>query len=360
MRERAMSKTEVHKTHISFMSMCFCAVGILALCSGCTSERGELFAPLAEPLVWPGAPEEPRIKFVGVISTEEDLKKEVPWSEGLLRFFFGREETGVMLGPYDMCVDDRQRLFVADMAGANIHIFGLDDRKYHQFSEMAGGETLAGPISIELVGDRLYVADSVLRKICVFDLEGNFIFSFGEDALERPSSIAYQAEGKRIYVSDTAGHTIKIFTKDGKLTGSIGSRGSLPGQFNYPTHLWIDESGKIYISDTLNYRVQIFSKEGVFVKFFGSQGDRPGNFAHPSGISTDNYGNIYVVDRQYENVQIFDPNGRVLMALGQEGSGFGEFWLPGGIFIDDTNRIFIADSFNKRVQIFELIDGGTP
>ncbi len=355
-----MSKIEGYKMHISFMSLCFCAVIISALCGGCTSERGELFEPLAEPLVWPGEPEEPRIKFIGTLSTEEDLKKEVPWSEGLLRFFFGREDTGVMVGPYDICVDAHQRLFVADMAGANIHIFDLANRKYHQFSETSDGEKLASPVSIELVGDRLYVADSMLRKIFVFDMEGNFIFAFGEDVLKRPSSIAYQRQGQKIYIADTTGHSIKIFTKDGKLIDSIGSRGSLPGQFNYPTHLWIDRTGKIYVSDTLNYRVQIFSKEGAFLKLFGSQGDRPGNFAHPSGISTDNYGNIYVVDRQYENVQIFDPDGSVLMALGQEGGGFGEFWLPGGIFIDDTNRIFIADSFNKRVQIFKLIDGGTP
>lgn len=346
------------KTYIQISAAILASV--LVLTAGCATERGQLFDTLAEPIVWPGPPEKPRIKFVGTISTEEDMKKEVPWTEGLLRFFFGREDTGVLLGPYDVCVDDHQRIFVADMAGANIHIFGMADRSYRQFSKMSDGEHLAGPVSIELIGDRIYVADSLLQKICVFDMEGKFIFAFGEDVLERPSSIAYQSETQKLYVADTAGHSIKIFTKDGKFIDTIGSRGASAGQFNYPTHLWIDASGSIYVSDTLNYRVQVFSKDGVFSRFFGSQGDRPGNFAHPSGIATDNYGNMYVVDRQYENVQIFDPNGVILMAIGQEGSGVGEFWLPGGIFIDDMNRIFVADSFNKRIQIFKLIDGDTP
>ena len=355
-----MSKTEDHKSHFLYMSLCLCAVGMSALLGGCTSERGELFEPLAEPIVWPGEPEEPRIKFIGVISTEEDLKKEVPWAEGFLRFFFGREDTGVLLGPYDVCVDDRQRMFVADMAGSNIHVFDLAKREYRQFSGISNDDRLISPVSLELVDGKVYVVDSILHKVCVFDTEGEFLFCFGADALQRPTSIAYMAETERFYVTDTPAHTIKIFTKDGKQIDTIGSRGVENAQFNYPTHISIDTSGNIYVSDTLNYRVQIFTKHGAFLRSFGDQGDRPGNFAHPSGISTDNYGNIYVVDRQFENIQIFDSNGQILMAIGGEGGGFGEFWLPGGIFIDDANRMYVADSFNKRIQIFELIDGGTP
>ena len=330
---------------------------LLLLCVGCGSPRGELFVPLEEPLVWPGPPERPRIRYVGVLSTEADLKKEVSWSQGFGELIFGKKKTGILIGPYGVVIDQDDRLFVADASSGLIDMFDLSTREYKQFASLSGDEKLQMPVALTLVGGNIYVVDSVLHKVCVFDKDGGFVFSFGAEQLQRPSGIAYWPTGEKIYVADTAGHRINIFSKDGKFSGKIGSRGLNAGLFNFPTHLWVDKEGKLYVSDTLNYRIQIFDSDGKFLRMFGQHGDRPGYFAHPSGIATDSLGNIYVTDRQFENVQIFDGNGRILMAFGEEGGELGEFWLPGGIYIDGRNRIYIADSFNKRIQIFEFLEG---
>jgi DNA-binding beta-propeller fold protein YncE len=328
------------------------------VCTGCGSPRGELFAPLEYALVWPGPPEKGRIKYVGSLSTEADLKREVSWSESLGELIFGKKDIGVLLGPYAVAVDEKDRLFVADAPSGLIHVFDLNTREYEQFSSLANNETLLMPVALARVDNYLYVVDSMLHKICVFGRRGNFVFSFGQDRLERPSGIAYwQAKGL-IYVSDSASHTISVFDKKGEFETTIGSRGPLAGEFNFPTHLWLDDSGLLYVSDTLNYRIQIFSSDGTFLRMFGRHGDRPGNFAHPCGVATDSLGNIYVTDRQFENIQIFDSDGRILMAFGEEGSGLGQFWLPAGVLIDTRNRIYVADSFNKRIQVFELLEQG--
>lgn len=350
----------LHKLCFRYLPGILFVLIALMFCGSCSQQRGPLFEPLNEALVWPGAPEKPRIKFVGVLSTEEDLKREVSWAEGFTRLIFGREHTGVLLGPYDVCTDIQQNLFIADTGGGNIHRFDLASRKYFQFSAISADQKLISPVSLVKTEGRIYVADSILQKICVFDIHGNYKFCFGEGSLERPTSIAYSQVTEMLYVADAGAHKIMMFTRDGKFVESIGSRGVEAGTFNYPTHVWIDKAGTLYVSDTLNYRVQIFSSDGDFVRKFGFQGDRPGNFAHPSGVATDSYGNIYVVDRQFENIQIFDANGRILMALGSEGSDFGQFWLPGGIFIDEADRIYVADSYNKRIQIFDLLKGEKP
>jgi DNA-binding beta-propeller fold protein YncE len=326
--------------------------------TGCARQQGELFPALAEPLSWPEPPEQARIAYVGAISTEADLKRGVSWVEGLGQVLFGREEIGILVDPYAVAVDDDERLFVADGAGGVIHSFDLVTREYAQFSAIESGGLLQMPVAITFVEGSLYVVDSLLHKVCVFDRNGRFLFSFGSEELERPSGIAFSRVTERLYVVDTGRHVVTAYDKRGVYLSEIGSRGTSAGQFNFPTHAWIGSGGRLHVSDTLNYRVQVFDGTENFLYQFGSQGDRPGNFAHPCGVATDTFGHIYVADRQFENIQIFDSYGRILMALGEEGTAPGEFWLPAGMFIDGRNRIYVADSFNKRVQIFELINTG--
>lgn len=338
------------------VELCGLGLAIAFLLGGCGKPQGELFPPLDAPLVWPKPPEKPRIKYVGMVSTEKDLKRGLSWAQSFRELIFGKKEMGVLISPYAVAFDEDEKLLIADSAGGVIHIFDLASRKYAQFSTIGGEDRLNMPVALTLTESNIYVADSVLHKICVFDRAGNFEFSFGADVLKRPSGISYGNANEKIYVADTAGHAIYIFQKDGAPVRMIGSRGSGPGEFNFPTHLWAGKDGNLYVSDTLNYRVQVFSGDGEFLRTFGEQGDGPGYFAHPCGIVTDSLGHIYVIDRQFENIQIFDNEGRILMALGEEGGGLGEFWLPGGMYIDDDDRIYVADSFNKRVQIFELME----
>ena len=61
-----------------------------------------------------------------------------------------------------------------------------------------------------LVGNRLFVADSELSKVYVFNSRGLFDFSSGEGLLTRLVGIAYNGVARKIYVSDTAGHTSYI------------------------------------------------------------------------------------------------------------------------------------------------------
>jgi len=334
-----------------------CGLGFILLSfAGCSRPTGEIFPALDKPVVWPGPPERGRVRFVGTISTEESLRREVSWMQGLGELIFGREKVGVLRGPSAVALGPNERLYIADAPGRVVHMFSLTNRKYQQFSSLGTDKTLMMPVALTIVDKRLYVVDSVLHEVCIFDSKGKFGSSFGSEQLIRPSGIAYCPERDKLFVSDAGGHVIQVFDKSGELLQTIGSRGVEPGQFNFPTHLCVDESGKLYVSDTLNYRVQVFSPEENSWKTFGGHGDRPGYFAHPAGIATDSFGHIYVTDRQFENIQIFDHEGKILLAIGHEGAGLGEFWLPAGIFIDDRNRIYVADSFNKRVQVFELLE----
>lgn len=341
----------------AFWLLPICAVVI----SGCSSQpRGDLFLQTGPPLVWPESSETPWLKYVGSLSTEKDLKKERSWLEGFGDAIFGEKKAGTLLNPYSVVVDEEERIFIGDTAGNVVHLMNLETRDYKQIAKISKKEKLAMPVGLALSDKALYVADSVLGGVYVFDKEGRFQFAFGHERLTRPTAIAYNQQQKRLYVTDTAAHAVKVFGSEGSFIFEFGKRGAQVGEFNYPTQLCIDESEKIYVSDTLNYRVQMFSADGTFIMTFGTQGDRPGEFAHPAGIAIDPQGRVYVVDRQFENIQIFDHKTKTVMAFGGEGTGAGQFWLPAGIFIDKQNRFYVADSFNKRIQIFQFLEETKP
>ncbi|MBC8379861.1 MAG: 6-bladed beta-propeller [Planctomycetes bacterium] len=324
--------------------------------SGCSTPRGELYPEQDRLLYWPEPPEKPRIKYLGQFSSEEDLKREVTSAEAIGRLVFGRNEIGVFARPHAV-VKEQDNLYVADSAGSVVHVMNFKNRKYLQFYQLNDTERLMSPIGLAVVDDKIYVADSILAKVCVFDLQGNYMSSFGSDVLHRPSGMAYSQQQQKIYIADSKLHTVHIFDLQGHPLGELGGQGAQRRQFNFPTQVWVGQDDKLYVSDTLNYRIQVFDPEGNHFLSLGKHGNRAGYFAHPCGLATDSFGNIYVGDKQFENIQIFNSAGEILMAFGNEGNGPGEFWLPAAIFIDNENRIYIADSFNKRIQVFQLLEG---
>jgi len=198
--------------------------------------------------------------------------------------------------------------------------------------------------------------DSKSQKIFKYSPDEKKLLAMNNTiVLEQPTGIAYLTKRKEIWVVETKAHRISVLNEKGELVRSIGKRGTAPGEFNYPTHIWIDNKGNIFITDAMNFRIQVLNSDGEVISVFGQAGDSSGHFASPKGIATDSFGNIYVVDALFHVVQVFDIHGKFLCKFGNQGHGNGEFWMPSGIFIDSQDNIYVADTYNSRVQIFKLI-----
>ena len=205
---------------------------------------------------------------------------------------------------------------------------------------------------------KLLITDSHAQKIYKI-LPGEKEIQLLNDTLvlNQPTGIAYSKVKNEIWVAETSAHRVAVLNDKGELLKRVGSRGTAPGEFNFPTHIWIDQAGNVYIVDAMNFRVQVLNKDGEIISVFGEAGDATGYLSRPKGIATDSYGHIYIVDALFHVVQVFDIQGNFLYKFGNQGQGEGEFWLPSGIYIDDQNYIYIADSYNSRIQVFQLIYG---
>jgi len=334
---------------VSRLAVVTCAMSIV----GCARPAGNLFPAIEPALVWPGPPEEARIRLIGVIQDSRDLQAAVTGGEAFMAAVRGKRPPITFTGPHGIAYAPPGRVAVADSGAGAVHIINLD-RREHRVAFGFEGEYFGEPVGVAWVGDRLFVSDAKRNEIIVLDTEGRWTAHFGHDGLDRPVGIAYAASIDRLYVANGNQHNVVVFNRDGAFVETIGQRGTEPGSFNWPSHLCV-RGDKLYVTDAGNFRVQVLDLHGAPLATIGRRGNAAGDLALPKGVAVDSEGHIYVVDARFENVQIFDSQGHLLLAFGQEGAEPGGFSLPAGIAIDASDRIWITDGGNRRVQVFEYL-----
>lgn len=326
---------------------------MMALLPGCATEKKEEKASVPD-LVWPAYPEPPRFVFVRTFERPDDLGISKGFLQRMRDLVFGEEESH-MVRPMTI-VETNGVLYVADPGARGIHRF---DKAKGDYELILGPKETPLPSPVGMTrgaNGEVYLTDSKLAQVLVIRPGERFATPLQlEGELLQPTGIAFDGASRKLFVVDTKASRIQVYSPEGKLLASIGGRGTAPGQFNYPTLLWLSADGRLYVTDSLNFRVQILNRDGVFIDKFGHVGDGTGDAARQKGVATDHHGHVYVVDSLFHAVQVFDRNGRYLLTIGTQGQDRGEFWLPVGIYIDDFDNIYIADTYNKRVQVIRYL-----
>lgn len=328
----------------------------LAAVPGCApSPLGGVFPQGDGRLVFPAAPDIPRISWIGEIRGEESLGIRPRGMAALREVLAGPEPRAVFVNPNAVAVDG-DRVIVSDGQLAAIHVLDLGESRSFRSVNGSEGNTLAGPVDVAFLSEgRFAVADSQRAVVFIFGHEGEFERVIGAGALARPAALAWNAVAGELIVLDPGAHRVVVFDLEGREMRRSGARGGGPLEFNYPAGLAYSPTHGLAIADSMNFRVQALPPKQQTPLIFGRKGDAAGNFALPRDVAFDSEGHIYVLDSHFENVQIFDAAGRLLMMFGGEGGGPGRFSLPSGITIDARDRIWIADTYNRRVQVFQYL-----
>jgi DNA-binding beta-propeller fold protein YncE len=331
---------------------------IFLVMSGCTKQAN---VPAARPdIFWPNPPEVKRIEFVNAVSKPEDLNIRPGILKRVINYIMGKAEVS-MVSPYGIATDSEGRLYVVDTSLRRVHVFDASRNEYSFFP--ADRTMLDSPVGIAIdKNGMVYVTDSKRGAVYIFEDHGKKLVStIGGGLFKRPTGIVVNPNTSELLIVDTLQSRVFRFDLSTRLPkGSFGTDGPREGQFHYPTNISVTSTGDILVSDALNFRVQVFSPEGRFLFAFGRMGDAPGTFSRPKGVAADSDGNIYVVDALFDNIQVFDKGGRLLMAFGEHGRGYGDLWLPTGIYIDNNDLIYVSDSSNRRVQIFRYLREDMP
>jgi DNA-binding beta-propeller fold protein YncE len=197
--------------------------------------------------------------------------------------------------------------------------------------------------------DRVYVFHRGKQPILVFDRDGKFLRSWGDDHIKMAHGLRIDRDNN-VWVTDIGNHQVLKFDASGKLLLSLGQKGK-PGdakdQFDKPTDIAFTPSGDFYVSDGYgNSRVVKFSRDGKYLKEWGKKGKQEGEFNLPHSIVVDDKGRVLVGDRENNRIQVFDADGKFLAVWKESGAPFGLFLSKG--------RLLVADGRANWVKVLDL------
>ncbi len=201
--------------------------------------------------------------------------------------------------------------------------------------------------------DRVYLVCRRDPRVMVYEPDGTFVMSWGEDVFtERTHGIGIGPDDS-IYIADDGDHTVRKFTPDGKQLLVIGTSGQPSDTgydgatvgsiakggppFNRPTDVSIAPNGDIYVADGYgNARVHRFSADGQLIQSWGEPGKGPGQFHLPHGIWVDKDGTVLLADRENDRIQFFTPDGQYIKE-------WNHLQRPTGIWIDKDGLIYVSE-----------------
>lgn len=240
-----------------------------------------------------------------------------------------------------------------------------------------------------------------------FDLNGNFIRSFGAEGLVRRAHGFHINADDSMWITDVADHLVMKLDADGNELMTLGTRGQngewdeAAGNhlFDQPNDIALDSQGNLYVAQghgSGEPRVLKFSPDGEFITQWGSRGYGAGEFWVAHSIDIDDNDIVYVADRENMRIHRFDTSGellgewmfdamvcaihlhddgymwittgfdgqlakvdmtgRVLGAIGRPGQGNGQFGEAHALTMDGEDNAYIADVINRRIQKFAKVD----
>jgi sugar lactone lactonase YvrE len=217
---------------------------------------------------------------------------------------------GKMDYPTGIDRDENGNLYVLQ-ASSNVFVY---DNSGKFLQEIGGNYMLACPSDLDVVGDKIYIADTGNQRIVILDKKGKI--SSEIKGLKRPTGIYISNEGI-IYVSDPGDAAIKVFDPSLRLTTTIKDP-----SVTSPNGLIALNNEIIVVANKEGHNIGIFAKQKgqwSFMKSYGELGGpkaddartrtnefdykvNPGTFAFPEDVAFDqNF--FYVVDRMNQRIQ---------------------------------------------------------
>ena len=249
-----------------------------------------------------------------------------------------------MRKPWGITANDSNEIFSSDIRNQRIVVFNENG----EFIRSFGQNTLKCPNGVVFDNKgRIFVGNRDDNKILVFGQNGEYISTFHNgSSLSEPRGISFDATGNLI-VCDAGNKCVRFFSPDGSIFKTIGS-----GRLRMPIDC-VCHNSKVFISDREANLIKVYNNNGRFLYEFGTYGTGDGELNHPTGLAVDKMGHLLVCSLDNHRVQVFTLDGKFVAKFGEYGKELGQMNSPSSISVLKSGRIVVCEFENNRLQIFE-------
>ena len=295
--------------------------------------------------------------------------------DGTFREFDGQ----ALKRPADLFVDERDRLFISDEGNDRVVMCTAEGKTLRVFGE----DVLKQAAGIYVRAGKLYIADSKLEKVLVYDVEtGQEVFElshpgtvlYGVKADFKPLRVAVDDAGSIYIISKGNTNGIAQFSADGTFLGYFGANDtdlSLMDKLKRltytkeqleqlkrvvpptPTSLDMDARGLIYTVTTGVGGVKRLNMAGCNIMDATNWG-----FTNTADVAVGAQENIFVVD-ETGYIMEYTRDGRCLFFFGGQDADrtrTGLFVATVAIDVDSQGRLYVLDRDKALVQRFAATD----
>lgn len=211
--------------------------------------------------------------------------------------YFRPEGMGRLKFPIGVAVDSDGTLYVSDSVRGQVLVYDASGR----FTGALGAALELKVVDVKVFGDKVYACDMKSQTVRVYSRrDRQYLYAIPRDSkdgagkLYAPTNLAVDPSG-RVYVSDSGMFHVQVYDADGAFIRSIGRHGDGIGEFARNKGVAVDRESRVYAVDAAFQNVQIFTSEGQPLLSLGDAGTGArGELVLPAGIAVD-----------YENTEWF-------------------------------------------------------
>ncbi len=191
-----------------------------------------------------------------------------PQGKHLRQIELPKGRNGAPSEPVDVAVDNRRRLlYIVDNRNHRILIHDLKKNRIFKTMGkmgMAAGE-LRWPFSITLDGHgQAYLVDVINTTVRTINPAENWAFGYDiggwgirKGKFFRPKGIAI-GTGERLFVSDSYLGVVQLFDKEGHFIAVLSDANKKIHRFKTPVRLFIDNKNRLYVVEMVANRISVF------------------------------------------------------------------------------------------------------
>lgn len=250
-----------------------------------------------------------------------------------LRSVGGTPGPGALYTPYGIAQDpDTGRVYVADYAGRSVLVYSPTGGYVDRFPAADQDLGVFGPdgftpYDVQVMGGRIVVSSN--DGLYFFDQGGHVVARWGYTyrgenvrgvelgMFNFPDAFVVDEAHGRVYVADTLNRRIVALDAQGRwlwVSGLPDAKGRIRGFWQLPRGIELGPDGNLYVVDTFRFdqkgmgtgHIVVLSPEGELLSEFGRAGNGTGEFSFPEHLAYSPVDDLWAIaDRENQRVVVF-------------------------------------------------------